>query len=177
MDNLEKIKNKILKQAEKQSKEIWDIADKEIKSIQKKNKEELDKIKKAGDKEIKNAVKVFKDKTLAQARLKAKSEFLEKREEMMQSIITDAVKSLEKRPKEYQDFIKNSIKKLDLGKITIYGNKEDKELIKKADSSITFKETDILGIIVEDNKQRKIDLTIPTLLNIKINEIRQKINK
>ena len=127
--SIEKIKNKIKKEAENEAKKITQEIEKEIEQIKQEQKDKTKEMGSEKDQKIKTAVQLLKDKTLAQARLNSKRKLLEKREEIIKEVVQNAIKKFIERPKEYKTFIEKIIKQnktVLTGKLTILGNKQDK---------------------------------------------------
>lgn len=181
MEGVEKIKNKILSDAKKEADKILNEAKKEVAEIEKEKQKQLDIIKKKRETEIKQAVKLYKDKTIAQARLKAKREYLDKREEIIDKYVREVILKIDRKSNDYKNFLKNIIDQninLLSGEITIYCNKKDIALLKSMNISSSLKESNIeAGIIFEDSTGKRIDETISSRLERRKDKIRRGIIK
>ncbi len=183
MEGIEKIKKKIMNDADSQVKEIVKEAEKEIQKINDNNKRKLDDYKKHFDERTNAMIKFYEQKTLALARLKVKKENLLKREDIINNFmdkITDYLKG-----KEYKDFLKAILKSVikDLGEnLKIKCNKNDvktvKEIAEKEGINADVNEIEITGgMIFEDEQGRKINESLAIIIERKRNQIRQKIVK
>lgn len=181
MKGIEKIKNKILSDARKEAGKILNEAKKEVEGIEKEKQKQLEAIKKKRETEIKQAVKLYKDKTIAQARLKAKREYLEKREEIIDKYVKEVILNIDRKSSDYKNFLRNIIDQninLLSGEVTIHCNKKDIALLKSMNINSALQESNIeAGIIFEDSTGKRIDETINSRLERRQNKIRQDIIK
>lgn len=185
MMSIEKIKEKIIKDAEAEAKKLTESAKAEAEEIKKQNKKIVDLYKENRDREITSEIKLHKDKTLAQARLDAKSKFLEEREKLISAFIYEALEGIDRRSKEYRSYLEHSLKEAlkDMeGKVTVYSDRSDSALLKSIFSSLKFSKYTLqssdnlgLGVVIEDSGSRRTDLTINARLELVREELRQKI--
>ncbi|MFH2028009.1 MAG: V-type ATP synthase subunit E [Nanoarchaeota archaeon] len=176
----EKIKNKILQEANNEANKILDQAKKEAKSIGAENKKQESAYEKKRQEEIDKEIKLYKDKTMAQARLRLKREFLAEREQIINQLIEEGAKSIDHSSAEYKKYLKNIIDdNLDLlsSDVIIYCNKKDKTLVKNMTDK-DIKDIDIdAGIVIEDSEGKRIDESMSAKLHRLQDTLRQKIMK
>ena len=187
-EGLEKIKQKIMADAKTNVKKIMDETKKEADKINEANKSNAEAYKKKAQEKLKSDVKLFINKTMAQARLKSRRVYLEKREKLMESLIEDVLTKFERKSKDYEEYIEkilaNNLSYL-MGDVSIFCNKKDHSLvkslvdnIKRGDeskiSNIKIKEADIIGgLILEDSEGKRINESIDS----KFERVKQKIRK
>ena len=187
-EGLEKIKQKIMEDAKTIVKEIMNAAKKESDKINETNKSNAEAYKKRAQEKLKSDVKLFINKTMAQARLKSRRVYLEKREKLMESLIEHVLTKFERKSKDYEKYLETIIAKnlkYLTGDVSIFCNKKDLSLvksldekIKKADdskiSNIKIKEADIIGgLILEDSEGKRINESIDS----KFERVKQKIRQ
>jgi vacuolar-type H+-ATPase subunit E/Vma4 len=182
MEGIEKIKGKIIADANTEIRSINREIEAQIDDVKRDNSSIIDDIKKDRQKEKEREIKLLQDKTLAQARLKVKRKYLETREALINSYIENGAKAALK-DEGYKTFIEDILKndKDLLGEgITIYCNANDKDIVKRAAGKVNMKadvkETDIDGgVILEDKEGKRINESMVSVLERKRDELRQKV--
>tara|TARA_Y100000310_G_C20412027_1_gene682485 strand:- start:81 stop:638 length:558 start_codon:yes stop_codon:yes gene_type:complete len=182
MNGAENIKNKILEEAKKEADKISAEAKVEEEKILSNNKKEEESYTKKREDEIEKEVKLFKDKTLAQARLKSKRAYLAERETIIEKYVKEGIKSIGPTSKDYQEYIKKILTKnikLLSGEITVFCNKKDEPLIKKliGDKAKVVTARLTGGVTLEDSSGIKIDESIDSKVERVKDKLRQKIVK
>jgi|TARA_B100001971_G_C18099202_1_gene487858 vacuolar-type H+-ATPase subunit E/Vma4 len=185
-EGAEKIKNKILKEANNEADKIIKQAEEEAKKINDKNKAQLSDFKKNRGSEISASIKLFKDKTLAIARLKSKREFLSMREQIINRFIQDFLAKINRKSANYKDYLKKILEE-SLGSIsgetTVYCNKEDMNTVNELCNSfgkdkVYIKPKDIDGGLMFENKSgERINESLSSRLERIKGELRQNIAK
>jgi len=178
MKGIDKIKNKIISDANAEIKGIDKEIDSQIDEIKEKNRKVLDDLKTTGNKQKQQEIKLFKDKTLAQSRLKVKRNYLETREQIIVEFIEKSAEQAIGHA-DYKRFIENLIKNDSgfLGKdITIYCNSRDNDMVSNLAKGMKVKEIDISGgVILEDAEGKRINDSLNSILERKRDELRHKI--
>lgn len=176
---IDKIKTKILGDADAEVKKVKEAAREEVSKIAKKNKDEQKEYKAHFEERTIALVESFKQKTLAQARLDAKKSILQEREALIDEAIASIVEKLDRKEKAYERYLAESIKENKAflsGKITITCNKADKALVERLEKGAKIVEGELDGgLIFEDSKGKRIDESIDALLSRKRDEIRQTV--
>ena len=185
-EGAEKIKDKILKEANHEADKAIKHAEEEAKTILYNNKALLSSFKKKRESEIDSSVKLFKDKTLAIARLKSKREFLSEREQIIDRFIHDFMEKIDHKSADYKDYLKKvleeSLSNLS-GEITVYCNKCDMNAVDGLCKSlgkdgVYIKPSDIEGgLIFENRSGERINESISSRLERIRGELRQNIAK
>lgn len=188
-EGLQKIKQKITSDAEKTVKGIMDEAKKEAGKINEANKKQADDHRKRSEDRLKSEINLFINKTMAQARLKSKREYLEKREKLMENIISQALTKFDRKSKQYSQYIESVLEKnlLSLkGDVSIICNKSDVALVKSKIekmklqniNKIKIKESLIPGgLVFEDSEGKKINESIESKFERTKQTIRQRVIK
>jgi V/A-type H+-transporting ATPase subunit E len=178
-DGIEKIKKKILGDADAEVKRIKQEAADEVSKIKKKNAAERKSYKDRFEERTVALVESYKQKTLAQARLDAKKSILQEREQLIDAAIARAIEGLDRKGKAYERFldaILSENKPQLSGKITITCNKVDKPLVSKLAKGATVVEGDLdAGLILADSKGKRVDESLDALLARKRDEVRQAV--
>ncbi len=177
MNGAEKIKNKILEEAKQESDNILEEAKTQEEKINNQNKNSEKEYASNRRNDVQKSVKLYKDKTLAQSRLKVRRIYLGEREKIVEDFLQEALKSISHSSKEYSTFLKNiidkSMKQLS-GDITIYCSKADKTLAKKLTPNATIEISKISGgLIFEDSSGKRIDESISS----KVERIKDKLRE
>ncbi len=157
-------------EALKKSKEVFERAEKEA-------EEETNEIKEKGISEGKQEL----DKIVSSSRLEAKRKIMNKKEELIQEVIEEAVNRIENQdPSEFEEYVKNLVKdaatELKGGNFTVHGDKKSLEMLNNIDknqleeeiSNETENETKIelgneikeTGVIVEKEGGVRVNNTI-----------------
>lgn len=172
MEGVKKIKQRILKDAEKQVKELEKSADERVKEVEREGKERRKAYERHYQERTEALVNLLEQKTLAQARLEDKKALLRERERIIDSFIEKAAT----RGKEYEEHLKRVIEagKKQLGEVTVTCNKQDEALVKKHAKHVEVGDVDF-GVILTDKEGKKLDETLASLLERKRNEIRQEV--
>ena len=110
-EGLQKIKQKIMADAEKKVKEIIDEAKNEANKVDEANKNKAEAYKKREEEKLKSDVKMFINKTIAQARLKSRRDYLGKRENLMSSLIEGVLTKFDRKSKEYSKYMEGILAK------------------------------------------------------------------
>ena len=180
-----KIKEKIISDAKKKAEKLLSEADVTSRQNTEAAKQEAEKLKKAERKKIELEVKLMIDKGIALARLNARKAFIKKREELINSIIDEALSNIRKSSK-YASFLtkvfKENAKFLE-GNITVYCDEADLKLVKeslkkaglKADVNPSNVSNGSGGIIIEDSTGKRIEETIQARLERNRDEIRKAV--
>ncbi|RMF06198.1 hypothetical protein D6764_02770 [Candidatus Woesearchaeota archaeon] len=179
-----KIKEKLLKEAEDRASAILAKAEEEAKQYEEKKQKEADEIIKAGEEKIELEKQLLRDRMLAQARLEAKTKYLNTREEIIDSIIEKALSGI-KRDSKYQKFMKavlSSNKGVLKQPLKLLVNKKDAELARKLLTSLKIKGTVseapiTAGIMVEDAEGKRIDESFQARLERMRDDIRIRVAK
>lgn len=192
-EGLQKIKQKIKEDAEKNVKQIVGEAQKEVNIINEANMKEAEAYKDKAEEKLKLDVKLFINKTLAQARLKSRRACLEKREKLMTGIIEEVLAKFNRNSKEYKQYMEKIIAE-DLnclaGDVTMFYNKKDLNLVKSLAGrakenpenpqikNIKIKESQLIGgLILEDSEGKRINKSIDSKFDRTKQKIRQGVIK
>ncbi|BDC36415.1 MAG: hypothetical protein EF806_06405 [Candidatus Methanoliparum thermophilum] len=187
----------IIKDIETRTKEeigkIMEDAEKKIAEIRRKKEEDAEKEKNKILDRGKNLAEREKQRILADARIKAKKEFLEEKERIIQEVIDKAIDKLREivKSKEYEkkllDLIKSSVDIIDEKKVDILVNKRDKETLEKhADrlnkilgniNYIIGKPIDCIGGVIVRSENVEVDNTLETRLERSMERLRADIAK
>lgn len=182
MEGTEKIKEKIIEEANAEIKKSNDEVKAEVEEIKKEARETIAGIKKKIEEEKEHEIKLFNDKTLAQARLKGKRKYLETREGIMDSFIEKGAEEAVKKG-EYKKFLDGLVKKNKdlLGEgVTVCCSPKDMSVVNKILHELKLKnkvkavEIDG-GIILEDSEGKRINESLASILERKRDELRSKI--
>lgn len=177
MKNVNKLKEVIKKDADSQVKKIRSEASAEVAKIRAAAREQQRQFREAFDRRTAEMVDIIRRKTLAQARLGAKKDILAARESVMEELAI-FLQSVDHKNPAYQKLLESRVKqavKLLGKKLTVYCNKQDVVLCKKA-TSATVKEMDLIGgAILEDESGRRVDESFDTWLAESRDVMRQKI--
>jgi len=188
----------IIKDIEARTKEeiekIMEDAEKKIAEIKRKKEEDAEKEKNKILDQGKNISERVKQRILADARIKAKKEFLEEKERIIQEVIDKAIDKLREivNSKEYEkkllDLIKASVDIIDEKKVNILVNKRDKEILEKhtdrlnkiLGSNINYtigKPIDCIGGVIVTSENVEVDNTLETRLERSMERLRADIAK
>jgi V/A-type H+-transporting ATPase subunit E len=182
MEGIEKIKEKIIADANTEIRSINKEIDAQIEEINMQNEGILEEIKKKGMKEKDREVSLIRDKALAQARLKAKRVYNEKRENIISGIIEKGIEQALKSDK-YHGFLEKLIKenKSLLEKdLIVYCNERDKDvvssIIKRLGLNAKVAVSDISGgVILEDKTGKRVNQSLSSVLDRKRDELRHNL--
>ena len=182
MNGAEKIKEKILKEAKDEADKLIKQAKTEAEKINERNKKTEGDYSDKRKNEIKKAVNLFKDKTLAQSRLKVRREYLAERETIIDNLLKGSLSSINPSSKDYEAYLKkiidNNLKFLS-DDIKIYCSNQDKSLVKKLigkKASIEVTKIDG-GLLLEDSNGKRVDETLAVKIERVKDRIRQVIVK
>lgn len=182
MEGIEKIKEKIIAEADTEIKKIDNELKAQVDEIKKENKEVVGEIKRKGEAEKEHEIKLFRDKTLAQARLKVKRNYLETREAIINEFIEEGAEKAVKKD-SYKKFLEDLIKKnkdfLEKN-FVVYCSSKDKNVVSKILHKLRLKnkvkEMEINGgVILEDSEGKRVNESLASILERKRDELRQKI--
>lgn len=180
MKGIEKIKKKIMAEAAAEVKKTRDVAKQEASRIRKRNKEERDAYERRYKERSAALVESYKQKTLAQARLDAKKEGLQKREELIDAFISEVLEELDHAGKAYerllQELFKENLPYLE-GSVTITCAERDVSLVKRLTTKGEVRTSKELsgGLLLEDGSGKRIDESLDAILGRKRDEIRQAV--
>jgi len=182
-NGFENIKEKIIADAESQAKEILANAEAEAQKIFDVKADDANKHKAEGMEKIKLSVKLYEDKELAQARLKAKRLFLEEREKLLNELISDFTTKFDRKglyPKFLEKILKSN-KNLLSGMIVITCDTKDKALVEKLVKKTNYAKSKVQttpmngGIILEDDSGKRVNESLENILEMKKREVRNKL--
>ncbi len=181
MNGAEKIKNKILEEAKNEVEKILVESKEGEEEIRSKNMKSEKEYASSRRDDMKRSVKLYKDKTLAQSRLKVKREYLAERENIVESFLIEGLKDIDHSSKEYSSYLKVLIEKsvkILSGDITVFCNKNDKSIVKKISGDLKLDVANINGgLIFEDSIGGKIDESLDSKMERKMDELRRVIVK
>ncbi|MFC1800841.1 V-type ATP synthase subunit E family protein [Nanoarchaeota archaeon] len=177
MKGLNKILEKIEKDAVKEVKEIEKENADKVKEIKEHNKKSLKMQENHLKKKMDVVLDQFKNMTLSRARLDAKNEVLKAREEMIQKLIEKAKKEVENN---YKDLLKERLAKYVSGDVTIVCSSANKKLVEEAAElakvNATIEVGDIKeGVIVKQGEGKQMKVVIEEEIEQLMPEIRKVI--
>lgn len=173
---IDKIKKKILADADAKVKRIKAATTKEVTKISAQHKKERERYKERYEEQTAALVQSYKQKSLAQARLDAKKRNLREREKLIDAFVTEVITMRDARG--YERFLKKIIKEnlAELGRVTISCAKRDVAIVEKLAPKVDVRVTDIDGgLIFEDASGKRVDESLQALLSRRRDEIRQEV--
>lgn len=181
---LQRIKDKILGDAEKEAQKTISEAENEAKEIITEKESEAQKYLTSELEKIELEKKLLEDKMFAQAKLNARKAYFTARETVIENIIQDAIKNL-KRDIKYKKFLETVLsqnKKLLKEPLKVIVNKQDLAAAKQAltKSKIKGKVSEgqlLAGIILEDSNGKRIQESMSARLGRFKDEIRMDLFK
>ena len=172
MKGLNRITEKIKKDAEHEAGKIKKEFEEKIKDIKDNNKKILQAEEKILKKESEMRLELLEGKTLSKSRLEAKNKILKAREEMIEKLLKEVKKELEKG---FEQLIKSRLKEYQDEKITVVCSAKNKKLVEKAAPHADLEEKDIDGIIIKQGEGKLVKIQIDDEISQLTPEIRKVI--
>ncbi len=177
MKGIEKLKKKIMGDADEIVKSRLRESRKERKSLQEKQRQFLKEYEQSYEERTRALVRALQQQSLAKARLEAKKAYLIKREEIINGLVTEVLEELDHSGREYEHFLKDILERTlpQLGShVTIRCCQADTSLVKRlTKNNIIADDTIGAGLILEDTTGKRVDESISALLQRKKDEIRK----
>ncbi len=171
LGNKRYIKDSIKEHYLQKLKEFQQAIQEKEKEIQRNTAEKIKRIRNEYLQKMKKELETVKASTLNEEKLKAKREYEELREELIEKVIAELRKKFEEisKSKEYAKLVKKNMPKT--YNFAIVGNEKLKKLLKKAKLDKSIKG---VKFITED---AEIDFSLERMLEAKIENIREVIAK
>ncbi len=173
--SLEKIKQKILDEAKEASEKTKSVYQEKVDEIVSDNKKEMETISQKKDDEINAEIVLFKKNAIARQKLSLQSKYLVRREEIFNSLLTDALKSVDANlVKEYMKTVLDENKDLS-GKVTVTCSKEYIEFV---NSNTKFSNFEVIeskddSFTIASDSGLRINGSLNALVERKKSELRQ----
>jgi V/A-type H+-transporting ATPase subunit E len=179
---MEKVVQKILKDAQEESKRIKKEGEEEELKIRKETEEEVKKLETQLEKEVAEKLKKEKNQLIGKVRLKKRGEILIHKRKLIERVLQKAIETiLNQEKKEYQQMIKNWIKKTKTKEGEIVVGEEERKidanfvenLNEELGTRFSFKEKreKIKGGVLIVKENTYIDVSIDTLIKLYKEEI------
>ncbi|MCK4589744.1 MAG: hypothetical protein KAT77_04815 [Nanoarchaeota archaeon] len=172
MKGLNRITEKIQKDAEQEANKIKKEKEEIIKDIKDKNKKIIQSEEKILKKQMEMHLELLESKTLSRARLDAKNKVLKNREDMIQKILKDVQKDLEKN---FDKLIENRLQEYPDQEITVVCSSKNKKLVEKAAPHAKIETQDIEGVIIKQGEGKLVKIQIEDEINQLMPEVRKVI--
>ena len=175
---LEAVKEEIIRNAKAQEEALIAEARQQVKRIMDVTEKKIAEIMEKSNEETKRIIAMIKKRELASAELDNKKALLEAKNQVIDSVFSDARGKIEKLdPGKKEEYIKKLLEKAekDIEVANVYCNKKDVSLVKGYTAEATY----IIGGIIAENKDQtvRVDYSFDAMLqSIEENEL-QSINK
>tara|TARA_Y100000034_G_scaffold135964_1_gene210014 strand:+ start:1101 stop:1643 length:543 start_codon:yes stop_codon:yes gene_type:complete len=171
--SLEKIKKTILDEANNKSNEIKSEYKTKANAVLEENKKEVEHITTKKEDEIINEVALFQKNSIAKEKLALKSKYLERREEIFNSLLDDALKNLTQNEIEtYMKKVLDENKDLFTGKVNITCEKKFTKFVEDNAKFKNFKVSESEKFILE-SEGTKVNASLNNLIERKKSLLRQ----
>ncbi|MGM5485061.1 MAG: V-type ATP synthase subunit E [Nanobdellota archaeon] len=173
IEGVDKLKEKIISNADNEVEKILSEAKQKAESIAAENKKKADSFLESEKERIKSEARLYEEREVASAEMESRKNYMEEREKIISDVIEKALSGINKT-KAYKDFIKKAIEENGKG-MEVYCNRKDMDLVKKYTSKV--KEGDMRAGLILKGKETRINLSVSDLLDEKKKQIRQSIVK
>jgi vacuolar-type H+-ATPase subunit E/Vma4 len=181
IEGIKKMESKLLSQAEIEEKQILLKAKDEVLKLKNEYKKKLESFSNEFKNKIDSEIQSLITKELASAQMEGRKIYLDARETIINEIIKESLENI-RNDKKYETFLeKNLIEfSVSLGKkFKISCNNKDIALIKKISSKLKitpeYEENTISAGMILSSSGFRVNLSIESLLEEKIKDIRKKI--
>ena len=184
-DGFEKIKETIMSEAKVKADQIRKEKAEETTTYLQEKTTDADEYTKGEESKIVFETKMYEDRTLAQARLNNKREYLKTRETLIEELVKDVTENLA-RDASYKNLLKSLIKeniRILKKPFKISCDTQDEKIVETIIKELKIKEATVHteqllgGVVIEDSTGKRINDSMSSLLERKRNDIRQGIVK
>lgn len=170
MKGLNRIIEKIKKDAEREAGKIKKEYEEKIKQIKEQNRKTLQAEEKKLKKEMEMHLELLESKTLSKARLEAKNRILKAREEMIGKVIEAVRRELEKN---FDQLIESRLKDYAGQDVAVVCGSGDRKLVEKL--GFKAEEGDVEGIVIKEGEGKQVRINVEDELEQLMPEIRKAI--
>ena len=181
IEGVEKIKEKMMDEANSEYERIVSEAKKKASEIAENNKKKVEGFITSEKEKVASEVHLFTSKEIASFEMSKRKDFMERRENIINEIIDEAVSTINKK-KEYENFIEKNLKEYTalLGKkVEVLCSSKDIDLVKKMISKLNLdanvEEASIKGGFILEGSDKRIDMSLESILEEKRSTVRQKV--
>lgn len=169
---LQDVKSDIIQEAESKAEEIEEEAEQEKQEILEKAEQEAEEVKKEYEKELEDEKSSYKRKKLSNARMKARQQKLEAKQEYLDRIFENFREELEDLDEEdKQDYLENCVEETSFKVGKVVGSSEFEKF-----SDAEFEQKDLDGfILVSENGERRRDYTFDRVVETFRDKYRKEV--